>query len=70
MEFSGPGALTPEQSRERLENFIASYAAQGFGKWAVVMTDSGELTGHCGVELTLVENAPGRALGFRFRPEF
>jgi ribosomal-protein-alanine N-acetyltransferase len=70
MEFSGTGVLTPEQSRERLEGIIARYAAQGFGKWAVVTADSGEMIGYCGVELTIVENAPVRELGFRFRPEF
>lgn len=70
MEFSGTGVLTPEQTRSRLQEFIASYATQGFGKWAVTLADSAELIGYCGVELTTVENAPVREFGFRFRPEF
>lgn len=70
MKFSGTGVLSPEQTRSRLQEFIASYATHGFGKWAVVLTDSGEFIGYCGVELTAVENTPVRELGFRFRPEF
>lgn len=69
MEFSGSGVLSPSQARERLEGFIASYAAHGFGKWAVVESDSGHVIGYCGVELTVVDGAPVRELGFRFRPE-
>ena len=70
MKFSGTGVLTPTQCRERLAHYIASHAAQGFGKWAVTLADSGEVIGYCGVELTTVEDAPVRELGFRFRPEF
>ncbi|MGC3959538.1 MAG: GNAT family N-acetyltransferase [Verrucomicrobiota bacterium] len=70
MEFSGTGPLNQQQTHERLRNFITSYTTHGFGKWAVVAADSGELIGYCGVELTVVENVPVRELGFRYRPEF
>ena len=69
MRFSPSGPLSAAQSRARLDEFLASYAAHGFGKWAVELRASGEVIGCCGPALAAIDGPPERELGYRLRAE-
>jgi ribosomal-protein-alanine N-acetyltransferase len=43
------GLRTPEQTRDELMKWIAAYSSLGFSKWAVVLRETGELIGRCGM---------------------
>ncbi|HEY6348213.1 MAG TPA: GNAT family N-acetyltransferase [Candidatus Angelobacter sp.] len=60
------GVKTPEQSRQRLLEWIAEYQHYGFSKWAVVLRTTGELIGRCGLSLEEVEGASEWELGWTF----
>ncbi len=72
MRFSVAGpSPSLEATRVILEGCIASYAAHGFGKWAVAFRASGEVIGYCGVAVEPVhEITPEPELGFRLFPKF
>jgi RimJ/RimL family protein N-acetyltransferase len=60
---------TLEQSREYIESrFTASYEKFGFGMWAVVSKESGEIMGVCG--FVRREGLPEADIGFAFLPQF
>ena len=60
------GVKTPEQSRQRLLEWIAEYEQYGFSKWAVVLRTTGELIGRCGLSLEEVEGTSDWELGWTF----
>src|SRR5215469_14148974 len=60
------GVKTPEQSRQRLLEWIAEYEQYGFSKWAVVLRSTGELVGRCGLSLEEVEGTSDWELGWTF----
>lgn len=60
------GVKTPEQSRQRLLEWIAEYKEYGFSKWAVVLRTTGELIGRCGLSLEEVEATSDWELGWTF----
>jgi [ribosomal protein S5]-alanine N-acetyltransferase len=48
--FYPEGTLTREQTREELEHILTVYYAKyGFGLWATILRDTGELIGRCGL---------------------
>jgi [ribosomal protein S5]-alanine N-acetyltransferase len=60
------GMRTPEETRRRLEQWIAEYARYGFSKWAVVLRSSGELIGRCGLSLEQIDGSSEWELGWTF----
>jgi len=54
---------TPEEARTFLENY-SDYQRNGFGRWGVVLKESGELIGWCGLKRDRETNEVD--LGFRF----
>lgn len=60
------GVRTPEQSRQRLLEWIAEYKEYGYSKWAVVLRTTGELIGRCGLSLEEVEGTSDWELGWTF----
>jgi RimJ/RimL family protein N-acetyltransferase len=49
MKFSPTGILSFQQTRTKINGFIASYKKNGFGKWAVIFKESNRLIGYCGI---------------------
>jgi len=49
------GAASPEQTRALLDDWIAHWAAHGFGYWAIVLADIGKTIGFGGVRYRHVE---------------
>lgn len=43
------GAFTDEETRGWLNNQFARYAEYGFGLWAVVLKENGQMIGQCGI---------------------
>jgi [ribosomal protein S5]-alanine N-acetyltransferase len=60
------GVKTAEQTRQRLEQWIAEYQRYGFSKWAVLLRSSGELVGRCGLSLEQIDGAGEWELGWTF----
>jgi ribosomal-protein-alanine N-acetyltransferase len=58
------GVSTPEQTRDRLENWIEEYQRYGFSKWAVILRSTGELIGRCGLSPELIDGVSQWELGW------
>jgi RimJ/RimL family protein N-acetyltransferase len=70
IEFSPTGILTTLQTQAKIDGFIASYKAYGFGKWAVIFKETNDLIGYCGIAVEKVDNAYEREIGYRLNPDF
>ena len=70
MKFSQTGVLSVLQTQAKIEGFIAAYAKNGFGKWAVISKASHEMIGYCGIAVEIIDNRPERELGYRLEPKF
>ncbi|MBN9313682.1 MAG: GNAT family N-acetyltransferase [Chryseobacterium sp. 39-10] len=55
-----------EEAREFLENY-KDYQVNGYGRWAVILKDSNQFVGWCGLKLGEMENETD--IGFRFFEE-
>jgi [ribosomal protein S5]-alanine N-acetyltransferase len=60
------GVKTSEQTRDRLEQWLAEYERYGFSKWAVVLPSSEELIGRCGLSLEQIDGVDVWELGWTF----
>jgi len=60
------GLRTPEQTRNTLGEWIAAYRSLGFAKWAVVLRQTGELIGRCGMTVEEYEGISEPELGWTF----
>ena len=60
------GVKTLEQTRERLERWLAEYERYGFSKWAVVLRGSEELIGRCGLSPEQIDGVDEWELGWTF----
>lgn len=65
MKFSPTGVNSVEQVQERIEGFIACYKAFGFGKWAVILKESDQLIGYCGIAVDRIDGKDEKELGYR-----
>jgi [ribosomal protein S5]-alanine N-acetyltransferase len=65
MRFSPAGINSVEQVRERIESFITCYRRFGFGKWAVVLKESDQLLGYCGIAVDRIDGKDEKELGYR-----
>lgn len=60
------GLRTPEQTREGLCEWIEAYRSLGFAKWAVVLRETGEFIGRCGMTHEEYEGTSEPELGWTF----
>ena len=70
MKFSPTGSLSVEQTRIKLNSFIASYKRYGFGKCAIILKECNKLIGYCGIAVELVDNVYEPEIGYRLASEF
>jgi [ribosomal protein S5]-alanine N-acetyltransferase len=70
MRFSPTGVNSIEQVRERIEGFITCYKEFGFGKWAVVLRESGQLLGYCGIAVDQIDGKDEKELGYRLDSKY
>ena len=59
-----PRPFTEEESRSWLERAISSYSTNGFGRYAVILRETGEQIGDAGVMRTEVNGKPEVDLGY------
>jgi [ribosomal protein S5]-alanine N-acetyltransferase len=70
MRFSPTGVNSVEQVRERIEGFITCYKEFGFGKWAIVLRESGQLLGYCGIAVDQIDGKDEKELGYRLDSKY
>lgn len=69
MRFIGVrGALTREQTRERLDFMLDHWRQHGFGMWTLLLRDGGEFVGRCG--LRFMDNTTEIELGYTLPKAF
>jgi RimJ/RimL family protein N-acetyltransferase len=70
MRFSPTGTISIEQTAAKMASFIDSYIERGYGKWAVIERQTGQLIGYCGIAIEEIESKRENELGYRFDPNF
>lgn len=70
MKFSPTGIISAFQTQVKIDSFMTSYKALGFGKWAVIYKESNQLIGYCGIAIEEIDNINEREIGYRLDPEF
>lgn len=70
MKFSSTGPLSISQTKEKIEEFIASYTKYGFGKWAVILKETGTIIGYCGLAVETLDGRDVTELGYRLDEPF
>ena len=70
MKFSPTGILSVAQTQAKVDSFISSYEKYGFGKWAVILKESNELIGYCGIAVEKIDHKNEREIGYRFESKF
>ena len=61
------GAFSEEETREWLDRQLARYEAHGFGLWAVILKEDGELIGQCGLTMQPWKDGEVLEIGYLFR---
>ena len=70
MKFSSTGILSVEETRMKVNGFIASYKKHGFGKWAIILKEGNKLIGYCGIAVEQIDNVYQPEIGYRLASEF
>ena len=70
MRFSASGCLTLEQTKEKIDSFISSYRKYGFGKWAVILKETNQLIGYCGIGVEEIDGKQETELGYRLSENY
>jgi RimJ/RimL family protein N-acetyltransferase len=60
------GLRTPEETRKSLCEWMDAYRSLGFAKWAVVLRETGELIGRCGITIEEFGGVSEPELGWTF----
>jgi len=60
-------AYTDDEVREGMEKQFQSYVKHGFGIWAVILKESGELIGQCGLSMQPCEDTEVLEVGYIFQ---
>ena len=61
------GAFSDEEVQTWLDRQLARYAQYGFGLWAVVLKETGEMIGQCGLTIQPWKNEKLLEIGYLFR---
>ena len=62
-------AYTDDEVWEGMEKQFQRYATHGFGIWAVILKESGELIGQCGLSMQPCEDTEVLEIGYIFQKE-
>lgn len=68
--YAYEGAFSDEQSQQWLNKQIANYKQWGFGLWAVVLKESEEMIGQCGLTMQLWKEKEVLEIGYLFQRAF
>lgn len=68
--YAYEGAFTEAETREWLEKQLARYRMDGFGLWAAVLKESGEMIGQAGITWQQIEGERVPEIGYLFNRAF
>ena len=68
--YAYEGAFSDEEAKNWLNRMKERYANDGFGLWAVVLRESGEMIGQCGITMQNVEGTMEPEIGYLFQRAF
>ena len=63
-------AFSDSEVREGIEKQLKSYKENGFGIWAVILKENGELIGHCGLSMQPCEDKEVLEIGYIFHKQY
>lgn len=63
-------AFSDEEAREWLDRQLERYRQYGFGLWAVILKETGEFIGQCGLTMQDCEGRQVLEVGYLFCKEF
>ena len=64
--YAWNGAWSEEENREAIEKQIRGYRDDGFGRWAVVLKDTGAVIGICGLQYCDADHYRVLEIGYMF----
>ena len=64
------GAFTDEEVQQWLDRQLARYAQWGFGLWAVVLKETGEVIGQCGLTMQPWKEREVLEIGYLFQRRY
>ncbi|MDE7193224.1 MAG: GNAT family N-acetyltransferase [Oscillospiraceae bacterium] len=64
------GAFTERETLDWLERQLARYQKYGFGLWAVILKESGEMIGQCGLTMQPWKNKELLEIGYLFNKKY
>ena len=68
--YAYEGAFSDEEVRERLNRQLARYDKYGFGLWAVILKETNELIGQCGLTMQPWKNSEVLEIGYLFERKY
>ena len=68
--YAYEGAFSDEEVQEWLDRQLSRYREYGFGLWAVVLKETGEVIGQCGLTMQPWKNEKVLEIGYLFQRQF
>lgn len=68
--YAYEGAFSDKEVREWLDKQLSRYRENGFGLWAVVLKETGEVIGQCGLTMQTWKNEKVLEIGYLFQRKF
>lgn len=68
--YAYEGAFSDEEVEEWLDRQLSRYREYGFGLWAVVLKETGEVIGQCGLTMQPWKNEKVLEIGYLFQRQF
>ena len=68
--YAYEGALDDEEAQEWLDRQISRYQKWGFGLWAVILKETGEMIGQCGLSMQPWKEGELLEIGYLFQRAF
>ena len=68
--YAYEGAFSDREVQEWLDKQLSRYREHGFGLWAVVLKETGEVIGQCGLTMQTWKNEKVLEIGYLFQRKF
>ena len=68
--YAYEGAFNDEEVQEWMDRQISRYGTYGFGFWAVVLKETGEMIGQCGLTMQPWEDKEVLEIGYLFQRRY
>lgn len=65
--YAYEGAFSDEEAQEWLDRQLSRYQKWGFGLWAVILKETGEMIGQCGLTMQPWKDEEVLEIGYLFR---